>query len=43
MDAQARAARILDRALKLVPNETHFTFSKLWIAIAQLHIRRKDL
>jgi len=29
--------------LKIIPHDTHFTFSKVWVLYAQYMLRRKDL
>jgi len=38
-----RCQQVYDKALKVVPHESHFSFSKLWIAYAQFLLRRQDL
>lgn len=37
-----KAKLIFERVLKLIPHQ-NFTFSKVWLAYAQFHIRRQDL
>eukprot|EP01022_Parablepharisma_sp_SALTPOND_P033026 TRINITY_DN88064_c2_g1_i1.p1 TRINITY_DN88064_c2_g1~~TRINITY_DN88064_c2_g1_i1.p1 ORF type:complete len:825 (-),score=106.77 TRINITY_DN88064_c2_g1_i1:1366-3840(-) len=37
-----RAKEVYEKAVQVIPHEK-FTFSKLWIQYAQLHIRQKDL
>ena len=37
-----RAAQVYRTCLSLIPHET-FSFAKIWILAAQLHVRRKDL
>lgn len=39
----AAAQEVFEKALKIIPHETSFTFSKIWIAYAELHIRRRDI
>jgi crooked neck len=38
----ARASQIYDTCLSIIPHK-QFSFSKIWILAAQLHVRRKDL
>lgn len=37
-----RAVQIYDTCLKVVPHQ-NFSFTKIWILLAQLHVRRRDL
>lgn len=39
----SRAAQVFEQAIKVIPHESSFTFSKVWIAYAQFLIRRLDL
>lgn len=38
----ARASQVYDACLKLIPHK-NFSFAKVWIYAAHLHVRRKDL
>lgn len=35
----AAAKKVFEESLEIVPHDTAFTFSKLWIAFAEYHIR----
>ena len=38
-----RAKMIYEKTLQIIPHESSFTFSKVWILLAQFHLRKEDL
>lgn len=38
-----RTRQIYNKILSIIPHDTHFTFSKIWIFYAQFLLRRQDL